>query len=327
MKQRIVHRVASVDLGTVSSRLLLAEVEDGRIVRAQKETRITDLGEGVDANGVLLPRAMARVLSACEEYVGKIRDYAPDAVCCTLTSAARDAQNSGELLAGLRALGLEPEVIEGEVEARLTFYGVAHDFPDELIAVADSGGGSTELAVGTYAGSSSLELGAVRSFDIGCRRMTDRFLGEGARRGEVTRAYDCACAEFASYWKSVSRRPARLVAVGGTVTTLSAMSMGMEEYDSARVHLSTLARADVVRAIERMYGRTPRQIAELPGVQAKRAGVLLGGALVVCALMDSAPFEELTVSENSLMAGMAATLFETVEGDATVVGWKPALTW
>ena len=147
-------KLAAIDLGTVSSRLLCATMRDGAIVESRKHTVITDLGEGVDARGVFSAAAIERVMDACREFVDETRSYGASRVCTTLTSAARDVSNGDALLEQLGDLGLEPQVIPGEVEARLTFYGVAHDFPGERIAVADSGGGSTEIVVGTYAPSS-----------------------------------------------------------------------------------------------------------------------------------------------------------------------------
>ena len=141
-------KIAAIDLGTVSSRLLCAEMSNGQITASIKRTVITDLGERVDATGVFAPAAIDRVTQACTEFVREAREFGAHHVCCTLTSAARDVSNGNELLDRLRDLGLVPQVIPGEVEARLTFYGVAHDFANERIAVADSGGGSTELVVG-----------------------------------------------------------------------------------------------------------------------------------------------------------------------------------
>ncbi len=136
--------IAAIDLGTVSSRLSLAEVEGARVAAVRKHTVITDLGEGVDATGLLSPGAIERVAAACEGFMDEIRAFGAVAVCTTLTSAARDAANGGVLLERLRSIGLVPQVIPGEVEARLTFLGVARDLPGEHIAVVDSGGGSTE---------------------------------------------------------------------------------------------------------------------------------------------------------------------------------------
>lgn len=170
------YKVAAIDLGTVSSRLVLAQVEGGAIVESSKHTEITDLGEGVDATGRFCEAAVERVLAACRMFVDEARAFGAVCICTTCTSAARDASNAALLLDGLRELGLEPQVIPGEVEARLTFFGVAHDFAGERIIVADSGGGSTELATGVYAPERGVfALEGTRSLDIGCRRVTERF--------------------------------------------------------------------------------------------------------------------------------------------------------
>ena len=150
------YKVAAIDLGTVSSRLVLAQVEGGAIVKSSKHTEITDLGEGVDATGRFCEAAVERVLAACRMFVDEARAFGAACICTTCTSAARDASNAALLLDGLRELALEPQVIPGEVEARLTFFGVAHDFAGERIIVADSGGGSTELATGVCAGGNAL---------------------------------------------------------------------------------------------------------------------------------------------------------------------------
>ena len=320
-------RIAAIDLGTVSSRLLTAQVENGQVVDSTKRTVITDLGEGVDATGRLSDAAIARVVDACAGFVHEIAAFGPDAVCTTLTSAARDADNGAELLDGLAALGLHPQVIPGEIEARLTFYGVAHDFAGERIAVADSGGGSTELALGSSVPGEPLALEAVRSLNIGCRRVTDRFLsGDPPTADEIGRAAAWAHDQFAAYWQDRASRPDRLVAVGGTVTTLVAMAHELAVYDSSFVHLRELPTADVEKCIELMRVRTQAQIAKLPGIQPKRAPVMLGGALIMRELMRAAGYETLTVSENSLLVGMAHTVAEVLEGREPAIGWTPELS-
>ena len=323
-------RIAAVDLGTVSSRLLCATVSDGRIVSSTKRTVITDLGEGVDATGLFSQGAVARVLSACEDFSADIAAFAPDAVCTTLTSAARDVSNGETLLDGLRGLGLSPQVIPGEVEARLTFYGVAHDFPGQRIVVADSGGGSTELAVGAwnpeFAGN-ALALDRVRSLDIGCRRVTERFLaGDPPAADERSRATAWVRSQFAAYWDALPQRPDRLVAVGGTVTSLVAMVHKLERYDSHFVHLRDLSLDEVRGCIEHMASLPISDIAAQPGIQPKRAPVILAGALVIRELMETGGYDRLTVSENSLLAGMAATIYETLNGEGTAIGWTPELS-
>ena len=213
------YKVAAIDLGTVSSRLVLAQVEGGAIVESSKHTEITDLGEGVDATGRFCEAAVERVLAACRMFVDEARAFGAACICTTCTSAARDASNATLLLDGLRDLGLEPQVIPGEVEARLTFFGVAHDFAGERIIVADSGGGSTELATGVYAPERGVfALEGTRSLDIGCRRVTERFFSAlPPTDSELAAAGVWAGEQFGAYFEGLPvdfERAERLVAVG-----------------------------------------------------------------------------------------------------------------
>ena len=340
-------KIAAIDLGTVSSRMLCAEMEGGSVVASTKRTVITDLGEGVDATGMFAPAAIERVADACAGFAREAREFGARHVSCTLTSAARDASNGGELLDRLRDLGLLPQVIPGEVEARLTFYGVAHDFMGERIAVADSGGGSTELVVGR-AGVSDvrpvvaasgevadgpaeprLKLDRAESLDIGCRRVTERFFSSmPPSDGELARASSWMRPHFERYWANLDDRPDRLVAVGGTVTSLVAMVHELAVYDSSFVHLRALTIGDVEMSVERMRHLTVDEIAALPGIQQKRAPVILAGALIAHELMRAGGYDRLTVSENSLLAGSATTIYEAVAQGGTVIGWMPELsTW
>lgn len=319
-------KIAAIDLGTVSSRLLCAEMSNGQITASTKRTVITDLGERVDATGVFAPAAIDRVTQACTEFVREAREFGAHHVCCTLTSAARDVSNGNDLLDRLRDLGLVPQVIPGEVEARLTFYGVAHDFANERIAVADSGGGSTELVVGR-ASDGGLELDCAESLNIGCRRVTERFFSSvPPSADELDKAAAWARAQFEPYWAGLANRPERLVAVGGTVTTLVAMVHELAVYDSHFVHLRDLTIEQAEDGIDRMRSLTVEQIAQLPGIQAKRAPVILAGAIVVRELMRAGGYGRLTVSENSLLAGAAATIYEVAMSGRTVIGWIPELS-
>lgn len=319
-------KIAAIDLGTVSSRLLCAEMSNGQITASTRRTVITDLGERVDATGVFAPAAIDRVTQACTEFVRKAREFGAQHVCCTLTSAARDVSNGNDLLDRLRDLGLVPQVIPGEVEARLTFYGVAHDFANERIAVADSGGGSTELVAGR-ASDGGLKLDCAESLNIGCRRVTERFFSSvPPSADELDKAAVWARAQFEPYWAGLANRPERLVAVGGTVTTLVAMVHELAVYDSHFVHLRDLTIEQVEDGIDRMRSLAVEQIAQLPGIQAKRAPVILAGAIVVRELMRAGGYGRLTVSENSLLAGAAATIYEAAVSGRTVIGWIPELS-
>ena len=179
--------LAAIDIGTVTARLALAQVEDGRVIRMAKYTEIVNLGEGVDKAKRLLPEAIHRCVGCVSSYVDHARKEGVEAVVCTLTSAARDAENAPDLGMGLASLGLEPMIIPGEIEGALTFLGVSHDFENHRILVADSGGGSTELVVGALAGQPAsqgagqqlegqqLDINFVESVELGCRRLTERF--------------------------------------------------------------------------------------------------------------------------------------------------------
>ena len=333
-------KVAAVDLGTVTSRLILAEIENGRIVRFSKRSFITDLGEGVDATGELSEAAMGRVVAACDGYAREVSAFAPDACALTLTSAARDAANGSVLLEQLRGLGFEPQVIPGETEARLTFFGVAADFAGERIGVVDSGGGSTEIAVGrimTDPGASAaceagrLELEQVQSLNIGCRRVTDKFFSaQPPASGEADAARAWMDPQFAAYWRELAERgtglPDRIVAVGGTVTTLVAMVHELDPYDSVFVHLHELTLDEVRACIERFAHMPTDEIAALPGIQPKRARVIMAGALAIESVLATGGYRALTVSENGLLIGLARTVAEAYEQGATTVGWLPKLS-
>ena len=222
-------------------------------------------------------------------------------------------------------------MIPGEVEARLTFFGVAHDFAGERIIVADSGGGSTELATGVYAPERDVfALEGTRSLDIGCRRVTERFFSAlPPSTNELAAAAGWANEQFTGYFESLPvdfKRAERLVAVGGTVTTLVALVHELEPYDSSFVHLRELSLEQVSAAIERMSALDVAGIAALPGVQPKRAGVILAGAVVIRELMRAGGYETLTVSENSLLAGMAATINEVLDGATPTIAWTPSLS-
>ena len=349
-------RVAAVDIGTVTSRLLLATVEAGVIVSQQKTSYITDLGQGVDATGELAPEAVERVVNACADFAERIQGFGPDAIGLTLTSAARDAHHGEELLGRLHELGFAPQVIPGEVEGRLTFFGVAADFPGERLAVADPGGGSTEIALGRCAGG-SLELERVQSLNIGCRRVTEKFLAHVPPAPyEVDAAVAWLDPQFGAYWDAArvaggagdtvpdkknaataaadgavspaapAALPDRLVAVGGTVTTMVAMLHELDPYDSAFVHLHDLELREVDACVERLRGLATADIAALPGIQPKRAPVMLGGALIIQRLMRAGGYDRLTVSENGLLAGLTRTIAEAYERGATTVGWMPELS-
>lgn len=331
-------RLACIDIGTVTARLAVADVKGGQVVRLAKHSEICNLGQGVDATGRLDEEAMARVLSCVRGYVASAREAGATAACCTLTSAARDAQNSDALVGELAALGLEPLVIPGQVEGALAFLGVVRDFPGRTILVADNGGGSTELACGRMRDDGTLDLRFVRSIDVGCRRVTEKFLSpEGPDAPEaLAAAHEFAAAAFgpavregalfsAGSAGAAPDAPETLVVTGGTVTTLVAVEKALVPYDPAQVHLATLSLDALERLEARLAVLTVAERAALPGIQPKRAAVIVGGAAAVGELMRQTGFSALTVSESDLLFGLALAADAALRGAESPVGWVPEM--
>ncbi|MBM6676907.1 phosphatase [Olsenella uli] len=331
-------RLACIDIGTVTARLAVADVEGGRVLRLVKHSEICNLGQDVDATGRLDEEAMARVVACVRGYVASAREAGAVAACCTLTSAARDAENAAVLGAELDALGLDPLIIPGQVEGALTFLGVTRDFPGRRVLVADNGGGSTELACGCAPEDGPLDLRFVRSIDVGCRRVTEKFLSpEGPDDpGAVARAHEFAAAAFGPTVREDGLRaagsegatdgaPATLVVTGGTVTSLVAVKKELDPYDPAQVHLAELTRADLEELEGRLAALTVAERAELPGLVAKRAPVILGGVVAVLELMRQTGFERLTVSESDLLFGLAIAAETTLRRVESPVGWGPTM--
>ena len=331
-------RLACIDIGTVTARLAVADVEGGRVVRLAKHSEICNLGQDVDATGRLNEEAMARVLACVRGYVQSAREAGAVAACCTLTSAARDAENSSVLGAELDALGLDPLIIPGQVEGALTFLGVTHDFCGQRVLVADNGGGSTELACGSAPQNAPLDLRFVRSVDVGCRRMSEKFLSPVGPDDPtaLTRAHEFAAEAFAPAVRdggllaagasgASEGAPGTLVVTGGTVTSLVAIKKQLEPYDPAQVHLATLERADLEELERRLAALTVEERAALPGLVAKRAPVILGGVVTVLELMRQTGFSRLTVSESDLLFGLAVAAETTLAGTSSPVGWAPTM--
>ncbi|MBQ3340012.1 MAG: phosphatase [Atopobiaceae bacterium] len=322
-------RVAAIDIGTFTMRLAIADVADGRVQSMRKQSTIVNLGQDVDATGMLALDAMKRAFLCARAYAQMAKEADCDALCCTLTSAARDAGNSDELMAALSSLGITPEVIPGEIEGALTFLGVAQDFPSTPILVADNGGGSTELALGKLEGR-VLDLRWVKSVDVGCRRVTDRFFTEGDPVGEETlsAAHAFARGEFDRALATMPRDlvPERLVVCGGTATSLIAMVARLEPYNPAFVHLHELT-AGEIRALEQELSALPVEKRKaLPGLQEKRAPVILGGTVAVAEILASTGFDVAQASESDLLFGLSIACDAAVSGAMSPVVWKPAVS-
>ena len=321
--------LAAIDIGTVTARLALAQVEDGRVIRMAKYTEIVNLGEGVDTAKRLLPEAIHRCVGCVSSYVDYARKEGAEAVVCTLTSAARDAENAPDLGMGLASLGLEPMIIPGEIEGALTFLGVSHDFENHRILVADSGGGSTELVVGTLAGQ-QLDINFVESVDLGCRRLTERFnlSADHPSAEDIDGAHKKAAqmiSEAIGRAQQQCAAPELLVGVGGTATSLIAIRDRLDPYDPSKVHLNHISIDEVSQIEGLLASKTLKEREDITGLQAKRAPVMLAGTILLAELMKNSGFKHLVVSESDLLFGLVITASAVHQGKQSPVIWQPIL--
>lgn len=334
--------LAAIDIGTVTARLALAQVEDGRVIRMAKYTEIVNLGEGVDTTKRLLPEAIHRCVGCVSSYVDHARKEGAEAVVCTLTSAARDAENAPDLGMGLASLGLEPMIIPGEIEGALTFLGVSHDFENHRILVADSGGGSTELVVGTLAGQPAaqsagqqlegqqLDINFVESVELGCRRLTERFnlSSDHPSAEDIDGAHTMAAKMMSGAIGRAQQQcaaPELLVGVGGTATSLIAIRDHLDPYDPSKVHLNHISLDEVLQIEGLLASKTLKEREDITGLQAKRAPVMLAGTILLAELMKNSGFKHLVVSESDLLFGLVVTAAAVHQGKQSPVIWQPIL--
>ena len=306
-------RVAAVDCGTNSIRLLVADLdpETGAETELDRRMEIVRLGQGVDATGRLADEALARTFAACEVYAKVIREFGAGEVRFVATSATRDASNRAEFVAGVRErLGVEPEVISGDEEANLSFRGATQALADEgsgyptPYLVVDIGGGSTEFVLGTDT------VLAARSVDIGCVRMTERHLkSDPPTLAQITAAKRDIDAGIDLAAETVDLAQAKtLVGLAGSVTTVAAVALGLTEYDRSRIHLSRIP-ADVVRQTAAdLLAMSREQRAANPVIHPGRVDVIGAGALVLAQIVERLGLPEVVVSEHDILDGIAYSL-------------------
>jgi exopolyphosphatase/guanosine-5'-triphosphate,3'-diphosphate pyrophosphatase len=309
-------RVAAVDCGTNSIRLLVADVTGSAMRDVHREMRVVRLGQGVDATGVLASEAIERTRVALADYTTIMRRRGVERVRMVATSATRDAANRDDFFSMVRAtLGAEAEVISGDEEARLSFDGAVGELdPDDgPFVVVDVGGGSTEVVVGELTDSGPV-VRAARSVDIGCVRLTERCLPDDPPTPEQVEKARAVTAEIlAGAFAAVPVEGARTwVGVAGTVTTLSALALGLPQYDPDVIHLSRLSLPDLHRVAADLLAMPRAERAALGPMHPGRVDVIGGGAIVVEELAHElharAGITELVVSEHDILDGIARSL-------------------
>lgn len=293
-------RLASIDIGTHSTRILIGEVENGSITEIERHTNITKLGEGISGR-MILGSALSRVSKVLISYSGLLNKYDVSKVTVFTTSAVRDAENKEEFsLAVEKAVGVKPRVISGQEEASLTFKGVCSALSNQKnpILVIDIGGGSTEFAYGHC-----WDSPAAVSLNIGCLRLKEAYIkqvpplaGDVRLLSEFVR--DTINKAGMDYPQNV-----QTYAVAGTATSLMAIKLGLEPYDRSKVHMQKLFIEDVSDLEDKLTPLNIEELKILPGLQPDRAEVILSGVLILRQIMEIFELPYVTVSEHDILDG------------------------
>lgn len=300
-------RIGAIDMGTNSTRLLIADVDgsgrEARLEPIDRRMRITRLGQGVDASRRLVPEAVDRTLAVVREYRRALDDLGVSRCRAVATSAARDAENAGEFFAQVASvLGHDAELLTGAEEARLSFLGATAGLDEPApYLVVDIGGGSTELITGTAAPDGLVSL------DIGCVRLTEQFLlSDPPRPEELSQAVHTARAHLTDCDVLVpsARNAKTLIGLAGTVTTVAAIEMGLPEYDRDRIHHYRLSREAAEDVFRTLATEPAAQRRHNPGLEPERVDVIVGGAVVLVAVMRHFECDEMLVSEADILDGL-----------------------
>jgi exopolyphosphatase / guanosine-5'-triphosphate,3'-diphosphate pyrophosphatase len=300
-------RVAAIDCGTNSIRLLIADIDGNNFREVVRDMEIVRLGQGVDETGQFHPDAIARTLAAVDKFAAEIAKRGVEKIRFCATSATRDATNRHLFVDGVRErLGIELEVITGEKEAALSFAGAIKDLDptNGPFLVVDIGGGSTEFVFGT----STVE--AARSVNIGCVRMTERhFASDPATAEQIELARTDIQAAIAQAAAVVPITKAKtLVAVAGTATTVAAAALELPEYDRYAIHLSRISAQQTHDAATMFATSTREQRLTLGYMHPGRVDVIAAGSLVLSEIMKATGATEFVASESDILDGMAFSL-------------------
>ncbi len=297
-------RVAAIDCGTNSLRLLIADVDGYNFREVHRDMRVVRLGQGVDKNKAFAPEAIERTLAVTAEYAALLRSKGVEKIRFCATSATRDATNRDLFIDGVRdILGIAPEVIPGSEEAALSFLGATKELGQELspFLVVDIGGGSTEFVLG------NTDVSAARSVNIGCVRMSERHLTAQPPTAQQVAAaigdIDAAILDAGSHVDFSAAQT--LIAVAGTATTVAAAALDLIDYDRYAIHLSRIPAAKVHEVAEMFAAMTRDEIAALGYMHPGRVDVITSGSLVLSRVITLTGAKEFVASESDILDGIA----------------------
>lgn len=296
-------KIGAIDIGTNSMRLLTTDLIDNKLTNRKKYVNTTRIGQGVDENGFITEEAMERNINALKEYHDKCLDYGCEKIYCMGTSALRDSKNRSEFIKRSKdEAGIDVNVVDGEIEAKLGFSGVTNGIDKEGdILVIDIGGGSTEFIFGNKEG---IERNV--SINIGALRLTEKYLSEGysdSAFSDMRKFINEQIKDIVSYLNE--KEIECVCGIGGTITSLSAVNQNLEVYSMEKVHGSVITREEVQKMMDKFVSCSDEERKHINGLQPKRADIIAAGTEILICIMDNLSKKEVVVSEYDNLEGIA----------------------
>ena len=296
-------KIGAIDIGTNSMRLLTTDLIDNKLTNRKKYVNTTRIGQGVDENGFITEEAMERNINALKEYHDKCLDYGCEKIYCMGTSALRDSKNRSEFIKRAKEeAGIDVNVVDGEIEAKLGFSGVTNGIDKEGdILVIDIGGGSTEFIFGNKEG---IERNV--SINIGALRLTEKYLSEGYSDSAFSDMREFINEQIKDIVSYLNEKEIECVCgIGGTITSLSAVNQNLEIYSMEKVHGSVITREEVQKMMDKFVSCSDEERKHINGLQPKRADIIAAGTEILICIMDNLSKKEVVVSEYDNLEGIA----------------------
>lgn len=296
-------KIGAIDIGTNSMRLLTTDLIDNKLTNRKKYVNTTRIGQGVDENGFITEEAMERNINALKEYHDKCLDYGCEKIYCMGTSALRDSKNRSEFIKRAKdEAGIDVNVVDGEIEAKLGFSGVTNGIDKEGdILVIDIGGGSTEFIFGNKEG---IERNV--SINIGALRLTEKYLSEGYSDSAFSDMREFINEQIKDIVSYLNEKEIECVCgIGGTITSLSAVNQNLEVYSMEKVHGSVITREEVQKMMDKFVSCSDEERKHINGLQPKRADIITAGTEILICIIDSLSKKEVVVSEYDNLEGIA----------------------
>lgn len=296
-------KIGAIDIGTNSMRLLTTDLIDNKLTNRKKYVNTTRIGQGVDENGFITEEAMERNINALKEYHDKCLDYGCEKIYCMGTSALRDSKNRSEFIKRAKdEAGIDVNVVDGEIEAKLGFSGVTNGIDKEGdILVIDIGGGSTEFIFGNKEG---IERNV--SINIGALRLTEKYLSEGysdSAFSDMRKFINEQIKDIVAYLNE--KEIGCVCGIGGTITSLSAVNQNLEVYSMEKVHGSVITREEVQKMMDKFVSCSDEERKHINGLQPKRADIIAAGTEILICIMDNLSKKDVVVSEYDNLEGIA----------------------